>query len=119
MRKALFAGLMCLLMMSYPASARCYVGSFTFFGGGETDVKMIVSSGKTCWFVLHAGSASHFDRLDIPERPKHGSASLRQGVGVDYRANASYKGEDEFVLLVTGVMKSGTTEKIKVHVTIN
>jgi hypothetical protein len=81
---------------------------------------MTTSSGQDCWFIVHAAGRSQFDKLEIPVRPKHGTASLRQGVGVDYRPNSGYKGDDEFVFAVTGIMKTGTgTARIKVHVTVN
>jgi hypothetical protein len=120
MGRLLLTGAIALMLMAHPASARCYVGGFRFFAGSDTDANMLTSSGKNCWFVIHASGRSQFDKSEIPVRPKHGTASLRQGVGVDYKANAGYKGDDDFVFAVTGVMRTGTgTARIKVHVTVN
>ena len=119
MIRILFACVICLLAMTYPASARCYASSVHFFVGSESDMKMTVGSGKSCGFYILASGISRFDKLDIPARPKHGTALLRAS-GANYRANSGYKGEDEFTFAVTGVMKSGTgTARIRVHVTVN
>lgn len=47
MQKLMLASTIGLLMIASPASAGCYVGSFKFFAGSETDANMTVSSGQT------------------------------------------------------------------------
>ena len=119
MSKWVAAFVLSLAMLPGPARAECRVEGFHFFAGSETETNMTVSSGKRCGFIVHAAGRSRFDNLGIAQRPGHGALSSRSGVGFDYTSAAAYKGEDAFVVTVTGAMRTGNgTARIKVHVTV-
>jgi hypothetical protein len=119
MSKWIAAFVLSLAFLSSPAWAECRVEGFHFFAGSETETNMTVSSGKRCGFHVRTAARSRFDNLAIVQRPAHGALSSRSGVGFDYTSAAAYKGEDAFVVTVTGEMRTGNgTARIKVHVTV-
>jgi hypothetical protein len=119
LRKRISAIAFSMMFLSQPAWAECRVGAFHFFAGSETETNMTVSSGRRCGLIVYAAGRSRFDNLGIAQRPEHGALSSRSGVGFDYTSAAAYKGDDVFIVTVTGAMRTGTgTARIKVHVTV-
>ena len=118
MRKWIYAFILSLTFSAAPAHARCYVGHFKFFAGADNGTVMQVSSGRDCRIIVFAGARSRFDNIEFTQRPSHGTLSSHMGVGVSYRSAAGFKGEDDFVFTVVGVMTHGSAARIKVHVTV-
>jgi len=108
-----------LLFSIEAASAECRFSGVNAYFNQESEAAITVSSGSNCGFSLNASSQVAFERTQIVARPKHGTASPRSGAGVTYKSASGYKGEDSFVISITGRGSSGPgTATIKVRVTV-
>jgi len=125
MRRLVLATLLLSVILSVlgvpDASAACNATRFRFNLGAEpnTWTNMVVSSGKRCSILLHAGSRSTFSAFSVTAPPRNGTAHIEAGARAVYQSRPGYKGEDSFSFAVsgTGAHGSGKTT-IRVAVTV-
>jgi hypothetical protein len=121
MRRVLLATLLLSVLGAADASAACHATRFRFNLGAEANTwtNMLVSSGKRCSILLHAGSRSAFSSFAVSAPPQHGTARIDGGAGAVYQSRPGYRGEDSFSFAVsgTGAHGSGKTT-IRVAVTV-
>jgi hypothetical protein len=107
-----------------PANAAvCEILQFRFMLGADSGAYMNVRSGKDCQVKLTPGTRSFQDfeieRIEIVERPVHGSAKANGLLGTMYRSNPEFKGKDAYAFTVCGMgnnVSSCSLVRIKVHV---
>jgi hypothetical protein len=116
---SLIGGVLLAAWQAAPAYADCRVLRSRMFPGVESQSVMYASPGRSCGVVVHAGGRSRFDSISVVAPPQHGTLVSRIGVGVTYRSQPAFKGEDSFTYAVTGRFTGGSgtaTTRIKVIV---
>lgn len=96
----------------------CRVSPLTLTLGTETAATVQTGGGMACTVALQTGSAV-IDDIAVTAPPAHGSIVPRGRTGVIYRAEARYRGEDSFALMLRG--RSGAQEGaavVRVRVTV-
>jgi hypothetical protein len=100
------------------ATAACNVAAPSFDLASDTvDWTMTVGSGQSCIQGLRR-RAMTLDGVAIVTAAEHGLVVIR-GTGFEYRANADFKGQDLFVIALSGVnAKLPGTSQIRVQVLV-
>jgi hypothetical protein len=118
-RGCLTGGVILATLLPAVAHADCRVLRFNMFPGTESSSTMYAPSGRNCGVIVHASGSSRFDSISIVAQPKHGTLVARTGVGVTYRSQPGYKGEDSFAYAVTGQFKGGSgTARNRINVIV-
>jgi hypothetical protein len=101
----LFGGLLVLVASQWVgiggAAVDCQATPFAFRPGTQSDVTMRVKGSRSCNLAARIGSA-RIENLIIESPPQYGGLQLRGRTGVVYRTGPGHKGDDSFVIALSG-----------------
>jgi hypothetical protein len=103
---------MLLLLAATPCRADCHVDQFRYFHGSEAPAAMHASSGAPCSMTFVNGGKSNIDSIAITKQASHGAASWNGSTAyprVSYRSSPGYKGQDEFLIDISGASTRSTS----------
>ena len=101
-----------LLLAATPSQAECHHDYFRFYHGSEVSATMRVTSGAPCLIKFTNSGKSNIDSIAITKQASHGTASWNGSTaypGVSYRSSPGYKGQDEFLIDISGASTRSTS----------
>jgi len=108
-----------LLALEPASAATCEVYRNRLAFTADTNVDMIVLSGKDCRVRFPLADKVQIDSNEVTARPRYGGVRTDGTSGAYYRSNPGYRGQDQFTFTLCGVEgdKSGCSN-IRVKVTV-
>jgi hypothetical protein len=94
------------LMTSVPVpsgAAACVVYRHEIVFDADSEVKMIVDSGKDCRILFPIGDKTRVDSNEFTAHPHHGGARVHGTSGAYYRSFPGYRGPDRFAFSICGM----------------
>ena len=99
-------GLFGAALMSVPApslAASCVIYRHEIVFAADSEVKMIVDSGKDCRILFPIGDKTRVDSNEITTHPHHGGVRVHGTSGAYYRSFPGYRGPDRFAFSICGM----------------
>jgi hypothetical protein len=119
---ALMTGILAVLIaaksLGLATPAECRADPAALAIGSDIDATMTVTSGTACSLWAKAATTS-FEEIAITSPPQHGIVTLRGRIGVIYRPDRKFEGEDffAFALRDMSALRNGSS-LVRVRVTV-
>ena len=120
-RGVVASGLFGAVLMSVPApslAAACVVYRHEIVFDADSQVKMIVDSGKDCRILFPIDKKTRVASNEITTHPHHGGVRVHGTSGAYYRSFPGYRGPDRFAFSICG-MDDGKAACADVHVNVD
>ena len=95
-----------LLMAAAPLpafGAACVVFRHPIVFNADSEVRMIVESGKDCRVSFPLREKTRVDSNEITAKPRYGGVRVHGTSGAYYRSNPGYRGPDQFAFSFCGM----------------
>jgi hypothetical protein len=84
------------------AGAECVVYRHAVAFNADSEVRMIVESGKDCRVSFPLAEKTRVDSNEITAKPRYGGVRVHGTSGAYYRSNPGYRGPDQFAFSFCG-----------------
>lgn len=85
------------------AGAECVIYRHSIVFDADSEVRMIVESGKDCRVLFPLHEKTRVDKNEITTHPRYGGVRVHGTSGAYYRSNPGYRGPDQFAFSFCGV----------------